>query len=86
MQHTCACHLPCSSQSRLDRMFCRLADWQPLAIEMVGQEPIAGLTRTVSWRVGISWGKEVCCSADGGAGANRRPDAHGRQGGVTWAG
>ncbi|KAI7839142.1 hypothetical protein COHA_007145 [Chlorella ohadii] len=33
--------------SRLDRMFCRLADWQPLAIEMVGQEPIAGLTRTV---------------------------------------
>ncbi|PRW20519.1 DNase I [Chlorella sorokiniana] len=32
---------------RMDRMFCRLADWEPLAIEMVGREPIAGLMRTV---------------------------------------
>ena len=36
------------SQSSLDRMFCRLRDWEPLAVEMVGQERIPGLTRVVS--------------------------------------
>ena len=52
---------PFPSQSRLDRMFCRLHDWEPLAVEMVGQEPIPGLTRVVS---GIE-----ALTVDGGAGA-----------------
>lgn len=56
----CMVH-PLPSQSRLDRMFCRLHDWEPLAVEMVGQEPIPGLTRVVS---GIE-----ALTVDGGAGA-----------------
>lgn len=36
-------------QSRLDRMFCKLRDWEPLAVEIVGREPIPCLTGTVSW-------------------------------------
>ena len=34
-------------QARLDRVLGRLRDWEPLAVEMVGQEPIPGLTRIV---------------------------------------
>ena len=34
-------------QARLDRVLGRLPDWEPLAVEMVGQEPIPGLTRVV---------------------------------------
>ncbi|KAL4438182.1 hypothetical protein ABPG77_010543 [Micractinium sp. CCAP 211/92] len=29
--------------ARLDRMFCRLADWEPVGVERVGMEPIPGV-------------------------------------------
>ena len=43
-----------SFRTRLDRVFARLADWEPESIEMVGQEPIPGLVHTKTRR-----GKEV---------------------------
>ena len=35
-----------SFRTRLDRMFAKLADWEPETIEMVGQEAIPGLVYT----------------------------------------
>lgn len=41
-------------RTRLDRVFAKLADWEPESIEMVGQEAIPGLLHTKVRR-----GKEV---------------------------
>ena len=43
-----------SFRTRLDRIFAKLADWEPESIEMVGQEAIPGLVHTKTRR-----GKEV---------------------------
>ena len=51
-------------------MFCRLRDWEALAVEMVGQEAIPGLTRVVSCTelLALNGGAGA---VDGEAGANR---------------
>lgn len=40
-------HPQTRAQGRLDRIFARLKDWEPAAIELVGTQAIPGLERTV---------------------------------------